>query len=201
MLRWLSVQNLHVTNNACHKNKSEHFNPYWHWWQIRPQTFGTFSTAEGSPSFHVRWYAVPVKLYTDDGGIRPAGVLMVVKLHECAPTNTLCQPPGVQANKLFLIIAAFPKGEHLQTKCAQYHLNNIHESTVFNNVLPDGQNSNICKLIFSIKCISSHKLVITFTNGARSEGSRRTSGVDEISRASLASEKSNGTPPAGGYRG
>ena len=115
-MRWLSVQNLHVTNNACHKNKSEHYNPYWHWWQIRPQTFGTFSTAEGSASFHVRWYAVPVKLYTDDGGICPAGVLIVVKLHECTPTNTLCQPPRVQANKLFLIIPAFTKGEDLQTK-------------------------------------------------------------------------------------
>jgi len=29
----------------------------------------------------------------------------------------------------------------------------------------------------------------------------RTSGADEISSASLASEKSNGTPAAGGYRG
>ena len=87
-----------------------------YWWQTRPKAFGRFSTAQESAFFHVRWYAAPVKLYTDDGGVRPAGVLIVVKLHKCAPTNTLCQPPRVQANKLFLIIPAFTKGEDLQTK-------------------------------------------------------------------------------------
>jgi hypothetical protein len=43
--------------------------------------------------------------------------------------------------------------------------------------------------------------IITLINGARSEGSKRTSGIDEIPSASLPSEKSNGTPAAGGYRG
>lgn len=44
-------------------------------------------------------------------------------------------------------------------------------------------------------------VTITFTNGARSEGSRRTSGADAISSAPLASEKSKGTPAGGGYKG
>jgi hypothetical protein len=43
--------------------------------------------------------------------------------------------------------------------------------------------------------------IITLINGARSEGSKRTSGTDEIPSASLPSEKSNGTPAAGGYKG
>lgn len=41
----------------------------------------------------------------------------------------------------------------------------------------------------------------TLMKGARSEGRRRTSGEGRISSASGASEKSKGTPTAGGYRG
>jgi hypothetical protein len=87
---------------------------------------GTGGKQEHKPLVHFAQKNQPLfmsgdMLYTDDGGVRPAGVLIVVKLHKCAPTNTLCQPPRVQANKLFLIVVAFPKGEHLQTKCAQHH--------------------------------------------------------------------------------
>jgi hypothetical protein len=42
-----------------------------------------------------------------------------------ANKTTLCQPPRVHANKLFLNISAFPKGKDLQTKCAQHDCNAV----------------------------------------------------------------------------
>ena len=62
-----------------------------------------------------------VKLYTDDGGIRPVDILVVAKLHKCAPANTLCQSPRVHTDELFLAIVTFPKGKHLQIIHAQCH--------------------------------------------------------------------------------
>lgn len=46
-----------------------------------------------------------------------------------------------------------------------------------------------------------HDQLVTFTKYFMSEGTTRISGIKEISRASGASEKSNGTASAGGYRG
>lgn len=42
---------------------------------------------------------------------------------------------------------------------------------------------------------------LTLTKGARSEGRMRTFGMEVIRRVSEASDRSRGTPRAGGYRG
>lgn len=53
-------------------------------------------------------------LYADDGGIGLVDALVVVKLHKCAPANTLRQPPRVHTDKPSVVVATFSKGEHLR---------------------------------------------------------------------------------------
>jgi hypothetical protein len=56
-------------------------------------------------------------LYADNGSVRPVNVFIVVKLHKCASTDTLGQPPRVHTNKPFPIFNAFTKGKNLETTC------------------------------------------------------------------------------------